>query len=202
MRKLPLLLLALVLGSATLFDGTIFHLEAPLDGQTFQSAVPVKLSTPGSGTGISNCVDEGGAMTCTVGRLQFVANATTADFTVATLPVNTRVREVDASLTTTFACTGTCTTSTLSMVLGKGAGGAEYLASFDADAAIAWFGDADAEMGSLMTRAAASQSGTFSAAAQAVVLRLTSGTGNIGNGSATNLSQGSVTIYVKFDAIQ
>lgn len=159
-------------------------------------------STMGSGTGITQCIDVVGGIRCTVGSTQFVAAATTADFTVTTLPANTRVWQADANLTTTFACSATCTTATLSLQLGKGAGGTEYLASIDADAATGWFGDADAEMGTLLTRAAAIQAGTFSTSAQAVVLRLTSGAGNIGNGSVTNLSQGSVTIFMRFNAFQ
>lgn len=134
----------------------------------------------------------------TVTPAAFIAAAVTADATIATLPAKTQITAVLADLTQTFACTATCTSSTLSMVLGRGAGGAQFLASFDADASATQFGDADAEMGTTMTRAAAIQGGSFEAWAstQAVVLRLTSGTGNIGNGAATNLSQGSVTIYL------
>lgn len=132
-----------------------------------------------------------------VGPTAFVCAATTCDLTIGTLPNdNVQIVHVFAQLVTTFACTATCTSSTLSLLLGKGAGGAEYLASFDADAAAGIFGDADAEMGTLLTRAAAIQGGTFTGSTQAIVLRLTSGTGNIGNGSATNLSQGSIFIWV------
>jgi hypothetical protein len=130
------------------------------------------------------------------GATAFVCNAVTCDITLGTLPVNTRVERVDAAITTQFACTAVCTSSTLSLILGKGAGAAEYLASFDADAATGWFGDADAEMGTLMTRAAAIQGGTFSAGTQAIVLRLTSGTGNVGNGTVSNLSGGVLVVRI------
>lgn len=132
----------------------------------------------------------------TLDKTAFVCAATTCDVTIGTLPANTWLVNVTAALTQTFACTATCTSSTLSMILGKGAGGSEYLASLDADAAVAIFGDADAELGTAMVRAAAVQGGTFTSASQAVVLRLTSGTGNIGNGTVTNLSQGSITVYL------
>jgi hypothetical protein len=153
--------------------------------------------TAGSATGLT--VNSSGDVRdldykVTLATTAFVCNATTCDVTIGTLPADTMLVNVYAKLTTTFACTATCTTSTLSMILGKGAGGAEYLASFDADAATGVFGDADAELGTLMTRAAAIQGGTYNTTSQAVVLRLTSGTGVIGNGSATNLSQGSVSI--------
>jgi len=132
-----------------------------------------------------------------VGPTAFVCAAVTCDLTIGTLPAaNVWTTNVTAQLVTTFACAATCTTSTLSFIVGKGAGGAEYLASFDADAAAGFFGDADAELGTLMTRAAAIQGGTFSSGTQALVLRLTSGTGNIGNGTVTNLSQGSIFIWV------
>lgn len=155
--------------------------------------------TAASGTGITvqqNGLLSEGLYTVTILSTAFICAAVTCDVTIGTLPANTRVYSVDADLTTTFACASTCTTGTLSAVLGKGAGGAEYLASFDADAATAWFGDADAEMGTLLTRAAAIQGGTFSATSQAIVVRLTSGTGNIGTGAATNLSQGTVKFRI------
>lgn len=159
--------------------------------------------TSGSGTGIT--VNEGDGLLrrtvykVTIDRTAFVCAATTCDLTIGTLPAKTSVLSVYAHIETTFACTATCTSSTLSMQLGSSAGGTQYLASFDADAATSVFGDADAELGTTMTRAAAIQGGNavpnFSSTT-AINLRLTSGTGNIGNGSATNLSQGSVTVYL------
>lgn len=132
----------------------------------------------------------------TIASTAFICAALVCDVTIATLPADTALDNVYAKLTQTFACAGTCTTATLSALLGKGAGGAEYLASFDADAATLTLGDADAELGTLLVRAAAIQGQTYNTASQAVVLRLTSGTGNIGTGAATNLSQGSVTVYL------
>lgn len=170
-------------------------------GLTGALTVSAPALTVGSGTGVT--VNDVGSLRelvykVTIDRTAFVAAAVTSDVTIATFPAKTQLVAVMADLTQTFACTATCTSSTLSFVLGRGSGGAQFLASFDADAAAAQFGDADAELGTTMTRAAAIQAGSFEAWAstQAVVLRLTSGTGNIGNGSATNLSQGSVTIYL------
>lgn len=157
-------------------------------------------ATAGSATGLTVATNgylQTGVYKVTVATTAFVCAATTCDLTIGTLPANTWLTNATAQITATFACTATCTSSTLSFVLGKGSGGAEYLASFDADAATGYFGDADAEMGTLMTRAAAIQGGTFTSGTQAVVLRLTSGTGNIGTGAATNLSQGAITIWLK-----
>jgi len=179
---------------------------------TFQSGVSTTTLastsaaiTSGSATGLT--ISNAGSVRTevykvNVGPTAFVCAAVTCDLTIGTLPANTWVTNVTSQLVTTFACSATCTTSTLSFVLGKGAGGSEYLATLDADAATGIFGDADAEMGTLLTRAAAIQNGTFTATSQAVVLRLTSGTGNIGNGTVTNLSQGSFFIWITTTTLQ
>jgi hypothetical protein len=134
----------------------------------------------------------------TIDRTAFIAAAVTQDLTIGTLPAKTVLLSVYGELTTVFACSVTCTSSTLSMILGTAAGGNTLLVSFDADAATAVFGDADAELGTDITRATAVQGGkvySFSAT-QIVNLRLTSGTGNLGTGAATNLSTGSITFYL------
>jgi hypothetical protein len=107
-------------------------------------------------------------------------------------------------LTQTFACASTCTTSTLSAVVGRGSGGAEFIASFDADAATGQFGTTDATLGTQLARAGTTGTiGTILGwtGTGFITVRLTSGTGNIGTGAATNLSQGSMAIYVVFDKI-
>lgn len=172
---------------------------------TFTAAYGLQLAVPsitaGSGTGIT-VADTGSVRRqvykVTVDRTALIANATTQDVTLATLPAKTRVVGIYANVTTTFACTGTCTTATLSITAGKSAGGNEYLASFDADAATAVFGDADAECGTALTRAARIQDADLPnfAGTTTLSMRFTSGTGNIGNGAATNLSQGVVTFYI------
>ena len=83
-------------------------------------------------------------------------------------------------------------------LVGSSAGGNQVLVSMDVDAATAVFGDADAELGASMNAAGKIQQAwlpSFSAT-QIVTARMTSGTGNLGNGSTTNLSQGSVTFYL------
>lgn len=161
------------------------------------------LITPGSGTGLT--VNDQGKLTetvykVTVARTNFVAAAVTADVTLGTILPKTMIRRVIADVTQTFACTGVCTSSTLSMTVGKSAGGAEYVASFDADAAVAVFGDAVAEGGTALlggtTPNVFDEDIPSWSANTTLQARLTSGTGNLGNGTATNLSQGSVTFYV------
>jgi hypothetical protein len=133
----------------------------------------------------------------TIGYAQFVTAAVTSDVIILTMQPRTKVLAVYAYVGDEFACGAVCTTSTLSIQVGV-SGASEFLASFDADAAKILVGDADAELGTEMTRAAAVQGGYIPswASETEMTLRLTSGTGNIGNGSVTNLSAGEVTFYV------
>lgn len=159
--------------------------------------------TVGSGTGIT--VNDTGSIRdqtykVTVAFTNFIAAATTADVTIATLPAKTAISAVVADLTQTFACGSTCTTATLSMTCGKTAGGNEYALSFDADAATAQFGITQATIGAALKYATPPitllgdiPSWSLSTPVQC---RLTSGTGNLGTGAATNLSQGSITFYL------
>ena len=192
-------------GTAGLTDGPLTplsNLRGRTDGNGYLRVALTNVDsqiTAGTAAGIT--VNQAGALATNVYKVTlepaaFVCAAVTCDVTIATLPANTWLDNVTASIATQFACTATCTSSTLSFILGKGAGGSEYLASLDADAAAAIFGDADAEMGTLLTRAAAIQGGTFNGTSQVVVLRLTSGTGNIGNATVTNLSGGSIVIWL------
>lgn len=166
----------------------------------------VQLSAPivtaGSGTGIT--VNNAGELRqqvykVTLSTAAFVANATTQDITLATLPAKTFLVHILADVSTQFACAAVCTSSTLSATVGKTAGANEYLISYDMDAAAARFGDAAAELGAAVTEAsiptAIGDLGSW-ASTQAVIMRATSGTGNWGNGAATNLSAGSVTFYL------
>lgn len=169
------------------------------------------LSTPkitaGSGTGVT--VNDAGSLRTQVYKLTLlstncIAAAVTCDFTVATLPAKTFLRRVFADLTTTYACASTCTTATLSATLGSSAGGTEFLASMDLDAATTQFGDVDGELGSVMNAAARAASGVnFDgvimnwSSTTSVILRITSGTGNLGNGATTFLSQGTIVFYLE-----
>lgn len=135
----------------------------------------------------------------------FVCAAVTCDVTIATVPKKFKVMALIADVTVAFVCAGTCTTSTLSMTAGKTAGGNEYLASFDIDAAVATFGLTSAQGGTVFVTGAAVpvQGGDIPSwtAATSVQVRLTSGTGNIGTGTATNFNAGSITFYLSGTAL-
>jgi hypothetical protein len=157
--------------------------------------------TPGSGTGVT--VVEAGAprqvvYKITVAYTHFVAAALTQDLTIATLPAKTRLVGVYADLTQQFACATVCTSGTLSMTVGTAAGGTQILLSMDLDAATAVFGDTDGELGASVAAAARVQDAYLASwsSTQIITLRASSGTGNLGTGSATNLNAGSITFYL------
>ena len=162
--------------------------------------------TAGSGTGVT-ISDQGSVRSLvykvTVTSANCIAAATTCDLTIATLPAKTFLKAVIADLTTVYACTAVCTSTTLSGTLGTSAGGTQLLASMDLDAAAAQFGDADAELGATMNAAARSANGALFngvlmswSGTTTVTYRITSGTGNLGDGAATNLSQGTIVFYL------
>jgi len=145
----------------------------------------------------------------TVDRTAFVCAALTCDVNLFTLPIHSIVMHAMGDLTTTFACASTCTTGTLSLTLGKSAGGTDYLASLDADAAVGQFGVTQASLGTALAAISTTvpNAGVIGGLANwgtttTVSIRLTSGTGNIGNGSVTNLSQGSIIIYMTVTVYQ
>lgn len=191
---------SLLIGGTWAIPGTIGSTTPnTIVGTTVSSST--RVLTPGSGTGIT--VNNAGEFNrqvykVTITSSQFISNAVTHDVTWVTVPAKTRIIGIVADLTQTFACAAVCTTSTLSATVGKTAGGNQYLVSFDMDAATARFGLADADLGTSINRASAIQGGDLPSwtGATTLNLRMTSGTGNLGNGSVTNLSQGSITLYL------
>lgn len=163
--------------------------------------VPDSIITAGSGTGVT--VNAKGYLRrqvykITVLQSQWIDAATTHDLTIATLPAKTRITDITAEITEQFACTATCTSSTLSMTVGVASGDLDaYLLTFDVDAATAQFGLIDTDRGVALDQSVSNNgevpnwSGTT-----AISARLTSGTGNLGDGAATNLSGGDVTFYI------
>jgi hypothetical protein len=152
--------------------------------------------TTAAGTTVT---DDGGVYKVTLASSGIVCAATTCDVTLGTLPAKTKVLGVLADLTQTFACTATCTSSTLSFTVGKTAGGNEYILSTDADAATGTFGLTAAQTGASLV-ASAAQGGDIPSFSTTTTyqVRFTSGTGNFGNATVTNLSQGSITFYLLY----
>lgn len=170
-----------------------------LVSQTIQPQSSAITSGAGTGITVGGLADVRTATyKVTITSAAFTCLALTCDVTVGTLPAKTKLEAVYADLTTTFACTATCTTATLSFTLGSTAGGTDILSTFDADAAVLQRGLVDADLGTALARATAIQGGNIFSwtAATPLSLRLISATGNIGTGAATNLSQGSITVYL------
>jgi hypothetical protein len=133
----------------------------------------------------------------------FILGATTADCTIATLPAGMRLVGAFADVTVGFTCSGTCT-GTKVMQCGISGAGTEILAAAFNVATTGQAGDADAEMGGSMTRAAQIQGGYLPSwsGTTPVVCRFTSGTGNWGSGAATFVNAGSVKITLTTELIK
>jgi hypothetical protein len=114
-----------------------------------------------------------------------------------------QIQKAYADVTAGFTCSGTCT-GTKVMQCGISGAGTEILAASFNVAATGQAGDADAEMGSGLTRAAAIQGGYLPSwsATTPVVCRFTSGTGNWGSGAATFVNAGSVKITLITELIK
>ena len=158
--------------------------------------------TVGSGTGVT--VNDSGSVRTVVYKVtvtfsNVTTNGTTHDLTIATLPAKTFLTHALAELVTPYVCEDTCTTATLSGLLGSSAGGNQYLLSFDVDAAAAQFGDAAAELGASLNPATVpTMIGALGswASTSAITYRITSAVGDLATAGATNLNAGSITFYL------
>lgn len=129
----------------------------------------------------------------------FKAAALTADVQCFSLPPKSKVVQVIADTTTAFAGLA----GTIQVQVGTTSGGSDLLLAHDVKSAAVTKGLADADMGASLTRANAIAGGYIPSwtAAAGIFVRLTSGTGNIGNGSVSNLNAGSVTLYLLTDRV-
>jgi hypothetical protein len=92
---------------------------------------------------------------------------------------------------------------TIQLNVGVSSGGSELIVAHDVKSGVVTKGLADADLGTSINRTNAVQGGYIPSWTGHTYLyaTLTSGTGNLGNGSATNLSNGSTTIYVTTQAM-
>lgn len=130
----------------------------------------------------------------TIDKSTWTAAALIQEIQIATLPAHTRI--VGAYCDTTIAYAGLAGTIQLT-ISGSGFDGS-IIATHDVKSAPVTKGLLDADMGTGLTRAARIQDAlliSWTGVSQPQV-RLTSGTGNIGTGTVTNLSTGSTTIYL------
>lgn len=154
---------------------------------------PDAVITAASGTGITvNNVGEVRRLVykVTTTFAAFSAGAKTKDITIATLPAKTRLEAIYAD--TTVAYTGGGETAA-TLKVGTTAGGVDLVGSHDVFAGAVTKGLADADLGSLITRAGAIQAAytpSFSAT-QIVNARITTTTNN-----TSSLTAGSTTFYL------
>jgi hypothetical protein len=118
------------------------------------------------------------------------ANSLTADMTILVMPAKTKIVAIYSDTTQTYAGTG-ITAATI--VIGKSAGGGEYIASHDVLSAVVTKGLADADMGTEMTQAAKIQDGSVVDWANPITVtaRLTTT-----DAHTDDLTAGSTTFYI------
>jgi len=140
----------------------------------------------------------GGLLTRSLFKVQvpntiWTAAALSQSVILGTLPQNTRIVSVLADTTQAYAGLA----GTIDLKLGMTSGGNNLLLAADVKTAAVQQGLLDADLGTGMARATAVQGGYLVWGSNpSIYATLTSGTGNLGNGSATNLSAGSTTFYI------
>lgn len=161
------------------------------------TTTPTALSTPASGTGITlgyNGDHRRGWFKITVGFAAWTAAAATQDIILAVIPAKCRILSVISDTTAAL----TLGAATLNLKVGITGTLAGFIASHDVKTAAVTKGLADADLGTLLTRATAIQGGSLSSWTTTTNLTcsLTSGSTNLGTGTVTSLTTGSTTFYV------
>lgn len=176
--------------------------EYATSGLTVTTEPTLALAGVASGTGITvgyNGDQRRGTFKITVANTAWITAGLTQSITLAVIPAKCSVKSVIAD--TTAALTNGV--STLALTVGPTGTLAGYIASHDVKTAPVTKGLADADMGTLLTRAAAVQGGHMPSWSAGVnlVATLTSGTVNLGNGAVTALTTGSTTFYVSIEML-
>lgn len=164
-----------------------------MSGTLSVSAAAVTAVATGCTRG-KNALLKRGLTKITIPKDVWVAAATTQNLAVCSVPAKTRVVGVISDTTTAYAGLS----GTIAIFIGKQSGGNEFILSHDVKTATVTKGLADADLGASLALATAIQGGDVLSwsAATSVYIRLTSGTGNIGSGTVTNLTTGSTDLYL------
>lgn len=159
-----------------------------------------------SATGL-NVTAYGGARThvaaYTVGTAHCTAASAVCNLTVATLPPRTFLKRVFAAIATPFTCDADC--ATVNFAVGTSTGSNSLLATLSLTAAAnTIYGDIDAELGATINAANRAASGpsillswTANTTVSLQIICAGGGTGNCGDGAATNLTAGSVEVFLE-----
>ena len=137
-----------------------------------------------------------------IAKEAWTAASTTETIIPITVPLKSRIVSVLLDTTTAYAGLS----GTISLEVGDSGSGDvnKFLVSHDVKSAAILVGDLDADLGVGIIRASAIQGGfltNFTGSGQ-VTVTLTSGTGNIGTGSVTNLSAGVTDLYVTVETME
>ena len=170
------------------YSGTILHEDEPLEVRNLTAFTPATGVTVNSYGRVGRIVFK-----TTLDKTAFVTAGTTADVVFASLPVNTAILGCYIDVPTAFAgLAGTITLQAGTVVASN-----NLILAFDVKTStVSMQGKADADLGAQLARATAIQGGRLNTGALTPVVRLTSGIGNIGNGTTTNLTTGSATVYL------
>lgn len=187
-----------------LYRGNVANLQASVyNNGIYGNVTGLQGASVASGTGITTNYNGDyrfPALSITVASTAWTAAATSQDINLITLPARARIRYFYADTTVAFAGLA----GTIAQTVGTSAGGTQILASKDVKTAAVTAGIADADLGGTTMNRASMIQGSYLpsfSATTTISVRLTSGTGNIGTGAATNLSAGSTTYYVGWEAL-
>lgn len=133
-----------------------------------------------------------GLFVVTIPHTAWTAAATSQTFSWQ-WPTGALIRRVVVKTTQAYAGLA----GTIELRVGETTGSQDFILLHDVKTAAVTKGHADADLGTKLQRANAVQGGYSADAAGFVSIGLVSSVGNLGNGSVTNLTQGSTTLYVE-----
>lgn len=137
----------------------------------------------------------------TIPKDVWVAAALQQGYQLGSIPAKSKIRHVIADTTEAFAGGGLG--GTIQLSVGTAVAGTNLLVAHDVKTAPVTAGLVDADLGANINRAAAVAGGhIFSwSATTPIYVTLTSGAGNLGNGAVTNLTNGTVTLYIELELL-
>lgn len=180
-------------------DQTTLSFDVRADGTVISPVL--QLTSVASGTGYTtnyNGANVSGTLSITIAKAAWTAAALTQDITIGTIPAKSRIMAVYADTTAAYAGLA----GTIQLQMGTSSGGNQLILIHDVKTATVTKGLVAADMGASMQMTGNVQVGVApSWSTQQVFVRLTSGSGNIGTGAATNLTTGSTTYYITIEAL-
>lgn len=185
-------------GTQTFAGAKSFSSTATLASVILTEAQGSSIPTTTGFTTVTNGKSKAAVTNIEIDYTAWIAAALTQDISLIVLPAGARIVAFYAD--TTIAYAGLA--GTIQLKVGISAGGGEVIAAYDCKSATVTKGLLDADMGTAMTRAALIQGAYLPSwsATTTINVRLTSGTGNIGDGATTsNLSAGRTRFRIQLE---